>query len=31
MHIGKVHQKKKSPINGIFDEKFLKTYIAMSK
>lgn len=31
LHIGRVHQRKKVPVNGIFDEKFLKTYIAMCK
>ena len=31
MHIGKVHQRRKVPVNGIFDEQFLKTYIAMAR
>lgn len=32
-HIGRVHQKKMAPIkkDEIFDEHFLKTYIAMCK
>lgn len=30
-HIGRVHQNKKVPVNGVFNESFLKTYIAMCK
>lgn len=30
-HIGKVHQRRKVPVNGVFNEEFLKAYISMAK
>ncbi len=31
LHIGRVHQKKKSPIEDVYDSEFIRTYIALAK
>lgn len=30
-HIGRVHQKKKSPVEEVYDCEFIRTYIALAK
>jgi DNA replicative helicase MCM subunit Mcm2 (Cdc46/Mcm family) len=31
LHIGRVHQKKKSPVEDVYDSEFIRTYIALAK
>lgn len=31
IHIGRVHQKKKSPVDNVYDSEFIRTYIAMAR
>lgn len=30
-HIGRVHQKKRAPIEDVYDSEFIRTYIALAK
>jgi DNA replicative helicase MCM subunit Mcm2 (Cdc46/Mcm family) len=30
-HIAQVHQRRKVPVNGVFNEEFLKAYISKAK